>query len=428
MNRELFKFIDACPTPFHSAEYVGGLLRDAGFTELRENEEWKLTDGCGYYTVRGGSSLIAFRMPKGKYTGFMISASHSDSPCIKIKENAEIPDGFTVRLSCETYGGMLCASWLDRPLSIAGRIMLKEGNQVSPRTVRLPGIQAIIPNVAIHMNRSANEGTKYNAAVDMRPLYRCDNGKENLLSAVANAAGTDKADILSSELVLFNPEPGAEWNGFISAPRLDDLQCVYASLSAFLCSGESGSIPVFCMFDSEEIGSQTMQGAGATFMYDVLRRIVNSSGGDFTEYCRIIAGSFLVSCDNAHAVHPNHTEYRDPNHCVYMNGGVVIKCNANKRYTTDSLSEAVVRLICEEAGVPVQLYANRADMAGGSTLGCISNTQVSVNTADIGLAQLAMHSALETAGAKDTEYLNRALKVFYEKTICSEMDGAYRLI
>lgn len=335
-----------------------------------------------------------------------------------------LPLGFLA----ETYGGMLCASWLDRPLSIAGRIMLKEGNQVSPRTVRLPGIQAIIPNVAIHMNRSANEGTKYNAAVDMLPLYRCDNGKENLLSAVANAAGTDKADILSSELVLFNPEPGAEWNGFISAPRLDDLQCVYASLSAFLCSGESGSIPVFCMFDSEEIGSQTMQGAGATFMYDVLRRIVNSSGGDFTEYCRIIAGSFLVSCDNAHAVHPNHTEYRDPNHCVYMNGGVVIKCNANKRYTTDSLSEAVVRLICEEAGVPVQLYANRADMAGGSTLGCISNTQVSVNTADIGLAQLAMHSALETAGAKDTEYLNRALKVFYEKTICSEMDGAYRLI
>ena len=414
-NRKLFKFIDACPTPFHSAEYIGGLLRNAGFTELRENEEWKLVGGCGYYTVRGGSSLTAFRMPEREYTGFMITASHCDSPCIKIKENAEIPDGFTVRLSSEVYGGMLCSSWLDRPLSVAGRIIVKTGNRLSPRTVRLPGVQAIIPNVAIHMNRNANDGTKYSASVDMIPLYRCDDGKKDLLSAVASAAGTEKDDILSSELMLFNPESGVEWNGFISAPRLDDLQCVYASLSAFLRAGESGSIPVFAVFDNEEIGSQTMQGAGSTFLYDVLGRIVNSSGGDHAAYCRLLAGSCIVSCDNAHAVHPNHTEYRDPNHCVYMNGGVVIKYNSNKRYTTDSLSEAFFRLICGEAGVPVQLYANRSDMVGGSTLGCIANTKVSVNTVDVGLAQLAMHSAMETAGADDTEYLERALKVFLKR-------------
>ncbi len=428
MNRELFKFIDACPTPFHSAEYIGGLLHDSGFTELRESEDWRLERGRGYYTVRGGSSLIAFRMPEREYSGFMITASHCDSPCIKIKENAEIPDGFTVRLSSEIYGGMLCSSWLDRPLSAAGRIIVKTGNRLSPRTVRLSGVQAIIPNVAIHMKRNANESTNYNASVDMLPLYRCDDGKENLLSSAAAAAGVGREDIISSELVLFNPEHGVEWNGFISAPRLDDLQCVYASLSAFLRAGESGSIPVLSVFDGEEIGSQTMQGAGATFLYDVLRRIVNSSGGDHAAYCRLLAGSFIVSCDNAHAVHPNHTEYKDPNHCVYMNGGVVIKYNSNKRYTTDSVSEAFFRLICGEAGVPVQLYANRADMAGGSTLGCIANTQVSVNTVDIGLAQLAMHSALETAGAKDTEYLERALKVFYEKTVCSDGDGSYILI
>lgn len=424
MNRALIEYIAASPTAFHAVARTAKQLDEAGYTSLSEGTSWVLEPGKGYYVTRNGSSLIAFRIPNGDFSGFMMTASHCDSPCFKIKENAELADEHYVRLSTEKYGGMLCASWMDRPLSVAGRVTVRTEQGIEVRLVNLEDTTVMIPNVAIHMNRQANDGMKYNPAVDMLPLYGTKSDKGTLRARVATCAGVEEKDVLTTDLFVYNPEQGKEWSGYVSAPRLDDLQCAFSALTAFLQAGESSSIPVYCLFDNEEVGSTTKQGAASTFLADVLGRIAGSADA---LRCHV-ANSFLVSCDNAHAVHPNHPEYMDKNHAVYMNGGVVIKYNANQKYTSDAVSAAIFRLVCESADVPIQMYANRADMMGGSTLGNIANTQVSLNTVDIGLPQLAMHSAYETAGAADTEYMVRALTAFYGKSLHMERDGSYNLL
>ena len=432
MNQALFNYIAASPTAYAAVAHTASLLEAEGYTRLGEGDRWELTAGQGYYVTRNASSLIAFRVPAGDFSGFMMTAAHGDSPCFKIKENAELSDGRHIRLSVERYGGMLCATWMDRPLAVAGRVILRTAEGIRSVNVDLKDTTAVIPSVAIHMNRNANEGASYNAAVDMLPLYgeAADGGL--LRRRVAAAAGVSEEEILTTDLFLYNPAEGVEWSGYISAPRLDDLQCAFASLTAFIASGKQAfrpaTLPVFCLFDNEEVGSQTKQGAASTFLYDVLSRASSALGLDAADMARKLAGSFLVSCDNAHAVHPNHPEYQDKNHAVYMNGGVVIKYNANQRYTTDAVSAAVFGLICERAGVPVQRYANRADMAGGSTLGNIANTQVSLNTVDIGLPQLAMHSAFETAGARDTAAMVDALTAFFATELRAGIDGAYTIV
>lgn len=419
MNKELFGFIKSSPTAFHATASAKKMLLDAGAAELLENQTWEIENGKIYFVTRNMSSLIAFRVPENHEGGFMITASHSDSPCFRIKENAEMADDKYIRLSTEKYGGMLCSSWLDRPLSVAGRIVLKTTDGIETKLVDFCEPCAVIPNVAIHMNRNANDGMTYNAAVDMLPLY----SGENIRKKAASLNGANEDDVLSTELYVYNPQEPVGWGKYISSPRLDDLQCAFGSLYAFCQARLSKSVQVFCMFDNEEVGSGTKQGAASTFLEDVLRRIA----GDDRKYMKMLSDSFLVSCDNAHAVHPNHPEYKDTNHSVYMNGGVVIKYNANQKYTSDAVSSALFKLICSECDVPFQLYANRADMAGGSTLGNIANTHVSVNSVDIGLAQLAMHSAYETAGADDTEYLVRVLTAFYEKSLKMHANGKYTL-
>ena len=421
MNQALFSYIAACPTAFQAAAHTAALLEAEGYRPLRETEEWMLEPGGRYYVTRNGSSLIAFRLPKGRPVGFMMTAAHGDSPTFKIKENAELTGENETRLSVEGYGGMLCASWMDRPLSVAGRAMVRTENGVAMRLIDLHDDLALIPNVAIHMNRDANNGAKYNFAVDMQPLY---GEKGGFHRRIAEAAGVAEEDLLTHDLFLYNPQPGVEWGGYISAPRLDDLQCAFAALQGFLTAGESQSAAVYCLFDNEEVGSQTKQGAASTFLRETLERICDALGLTLRT---MAAGSFLLSCDNAHAVHPNHPEYADKNHAVRMNGGVVIKYNASQRYTTDAVSAALFQTVCEAAGVPFQRYANRPDMAGGSTLGSIANTQVSLNMADIGLAQLAMHSAFETAGAEDTAHMVQALKTFFGMTLRSGGDGTYQL-
>ena len=432
MNQALFDYIAASPTAYHAVSHTADILKTAGYTELHEHQEWQLKAGKGYFVTRGGSSIIAFRAPMGKdFSGFMMTAAHGDSPCFKVKENAEMSDGHHLRLSVEKYGGMLCSSWTDRPLSVAGRVLIRSDKGIGSRLVDLGKPCAVIPNVAIHMNRSANDGMSYNPAVDMIPLCGEASDAGMLKKRVAEVIGVSEEDILTTDLFLYNPQAGVEWSGYISAPRLDDLQCAFSSLTAFLEAGsreaQPDTVPVFCLFDNEEVGSQTKQGAASTFLYDTLSRVMDSCGFTRDELSRKLASSFLVSCDNAHGVHPNHPEYQDKNHAVYMNGGVVVKYNANQRYTTDGVSAALFGLICEGAGVPVQRYANRADMPGGSTLGNIANTQVSLNTVDIGLAQLAMHSAFETAGARDTELMVKALTAFFLSRIAAEGDGAYTL-
>ena len=421
MNQALFSYIAACPTAFQAAAHTAALLEAEGYRLLRETEEWTLEPGGRYYVMRNGSSLIAFRLPKGRPVGFMMTAAHGDSPTFKIKENAELTGENETRLSVEGYGGMLCASWMDRPLSVAGRAMVRTEDGVAMRLIDLHDDLALIPNVAIHMNRDANNGAKYNFAVDMQPLY---GEKGGFRRRIAEAAGVAEEDLLTHDLFLYNPQPGVEWGGYISAPRLDDLQCAFAALQGFLTAGESQSAAVYCLFDNEEVGSQTKQGAASTFLRETLERICDALGLTLRT---MAAGSFLLSCDNAHAVHPNHPEYADKNHAVRMNGGVVIKYNASQRYTTDAVSAALFQTVCEAAGVPFQRYANRPDMAGGSTLGSIANTQVSLNMADIGLAQLAMHSAFETAGAEDTAHMVQALKTFFGMTLRSGGNGTYQL-
>lgn len=422
MNKKLFDYIASSPTAYHAAAHTAGMLKNAGYKELFEGEEWKIKSGRGYFVRRNGSSLIAFRVPSAEASGFMITASHSDSPCFKIKENPEIADKYYVKLSTEGYGGMIYSSWIDRPLAVAGRVTVKTEKGIEIRLVDTKEPVALIPNVAIHMNRQVNSGMSYNAAVDLAPLYGGE--KDSFKGYIASLAGVGEGDLVTTDLFLYNPQTGYEWGSYVSAPRLDDLQCAFASLTAFIESADaltvSSAVPVYALFDNEEVGSQTKQGAASTFLFDVLSRAAAALGKD---YSRLVANSFMVSCDNAHANHPNHPEYSDKNHTVYMNNGIVIKYNANQKYTSDAVSVALFKLICDEAKAPVQYYANRADMAGGSTLGNIANTQVSLNTVDIGLPQLAMHSSFETAGKKDTKYLVRALSKFYSKALRATESG-----
>ncbi|MBO5111392.1 MAG: M18 family aminopeptidase [Clostridia bacterium] len=427
MNQKLFDYIKASPTAYHAVAHTAEVLAENGYTHLCESDPWTLEAGRGYYVTRNGSSLIAFRVPTANFRGFMIAASHSDSPAFKIKENAELKDKNYVRLSVEKYGGMLCSTWLDRPLSIAGRVLIRTEEGVRALLCDLREPCALIPNVAIHMNRNANDGASFNAAVDMLPLYATGNEETTLRTRIAASLGVAEADILTTDLFLYNPQSGIEWNGLISSPRLDDLQCAFCSLTGFLAAAPSSSAPVYALFDNEEVGSGTKQGAASTLLSDVLSRISEAFATSSEAYPRRVANSFMLSCDNAHGIHPNHPEHADRNHTSTLGGGVVIKYNANQRYTSDGVSAAIFRLMCEEAGVPVQMYANRADMPGGSTLGNIAQTQVSLNTVDIGLAQLAMHSSYETASAADTESMVKALTAFYGKSLKMEADGLYRL-
>ena len=375
------------------------------------------------------SSVIAFKIPQNDFKSFNIVASHSDSPTFKIKANAEIEvKNKYVKLNTEKYGGMICSTWFDRPLSIAGRILVKENNAVKTHLVNIDKDLVIIPNLAIHMNREVNDGYKYNAQIDMLPLYGDNSSKGSLMKTIAKEAEVEEESILGTDLFLYNRMNGTKIGAneeYISSPRLDDLECAFTSLSAFLSENTSNSASVYCVFDNEEVGSGTKQGADSTFLYDVLRRINISLGKTEEDYYRLISSSFMVSADNAHALHPNYTDKSDLTNKVYMNDGIVIKYNANQKYTTDAVSASIFKTICDSVDVPYQTFTNRSDILGGSTLGNISNAHVSLNTIDIGLAQLAMHSTYETAGAKDVTYMIDAIKAFYNTSIEQVEDGQY---
>lgn len=433
VNKELFSFLDQSPNAFFAVKNMCDILEQAGMVRLYEGEPWDLEAGKGYYVTRNDSALIAFRIPKADYTGFQIMASHCDSPVFKIKTNTEITvDRQYVKLNVEKYGGMLCSPWLDRPLSVAGRVVLRTEEGIETRLVNIDRDLLIIPNLAIHMNRQVNDGYKFNAQVDMLPLF-CEKGEESdaFLKLIASEAGVSAADILDTDLFLYNRMPAVSLglnNEFISSGRLDDLQCAFASLKGFVEASPKNSAAVHCVFDNEEVGSGTKQGAASTFLKDTLRRINSAMGRTEEEYLMSIASSFLVSADNAHAVHPNHTDKADPTNRPYLNKGIVIKYSANQKYTTDAVSGAIMRAICRQADVPCQTFANRSDLPGGSTLGNISQSQVALNTVDIGLPQLAMHSPYETAGAKDTAYLIEAAKVLFSSSVEGRGNGNYRLV
>lgn len=427
--KQLFKFIENSPSCFHAIKTITEELKNEGFVEIKEKDTWQIEKGKKYYVTRNLSSVIAFKIPQNDFKSFHIVASHSDSPTFKIKENAEIEvNNKYVKLNTEKYGGMICSTWFDRPLSIAGRILVKENNAVKTHLVNIDKDLVIIPNLAIHMNREVNDGYKYNAQIDMLPLYGDNSSKGSLMKTIAKEAEVEEESILGTDLFLYNRMNGTKIGSneeYISSPRLDDLECAFTSLSAFLSENTSNSASVYCVFDNEEVGSGTKQGADSTFLYDVLRRINISLGKTEEDYYRLISSSFMVSADNAHALHPNYTDKSDLTNKVYMNDGIVIKYNANQKYTTDAVSASIFKTICDSVDVPYQTFTNRSDILGGSTLGNISNAHVSLNTIDIGLAQLAMHSTYETAGAKDVTYMIDAIKAFYNTSIEQVEDGQY---
>ncbi|MDE7312231.1 MAG: M18 family aminopeptidase [Eubacterium sp.] len=428
ISQEMTEFLKECPTAFHAVAKIGRELEGNGFERLRETGEWNIKPGGKYYVTRNDSSVIAFCIGTelSDYS-FHIAASHSDFPTFKVKEHAELEGKKKyMQLNTEGYGGMLCATWFDRPLSVAGRVVVKEQDHFITKLVNIDRGLVMIPSVAIHMNRAVNDGYAYNKQVDMLPLFGGEGSKKgDFMKLIAQAAGVSAEAVYGSDLYLYNRQEPSVWGAqeeFISAQHLDDMQCAYASLKGFLEGKQAKNVNVYACFDNEEVGSGTKQGAGSTFLYDVLRRIHMGLGKPEKDYYRAVAGSFMLSADNAHAVHPNHPEKTDVENCVYMNEGIVVKSHAGQKYTSDAVSIALFREICEKAKVPVQFFANRSDEAGGSTLGNISAGKVSVNAVDIGLPQLAMHSAYETAGIKDTCYMIKAMKQFFSVHF-SDRDG-----
>lgn len=422
ITKDMLKFIDASPTCYHVIRNMEERLDGEGYIRLRESENWKLKAGSKYYVTRNGSSIISFQIPKKTFKGFLMTASHSDSPSFKIKANPEMEEGkMYVKLGVEGYGGMLDGPWFDRPLSIAGRVFVKDNdNSISMKLVNIDRDLVMMPSLAIHMNREANSGYKFNAQKDMQPLYGDISSKGSFNKTLAKAAGVKENEIIGSDLFLYNRVKPTVWGAgkeYISSSRLDDQECVYTTFEAFLNSTSTSHALVHCVFDNEEVGSGTKQGAASTFLKDTLERINEGCGRSREQYHTALAQSFMLSADNAHAMHPNHSDKADPVNRPAMNKGIVIKFNANQKYTTDGASEAMFRMVLDRVKVPYQMFTNRSDMPGGSTLGNISNTQVALNTVDIGLAQLAMHSPYETAGAKDPKYMADGVKAFYESDI-----------
>lgn len=416
-TEKLLDFIEKSPTAFQAVDEMQKRLTENGFEVLSEKEYWKLVPGGKYLVTRNNSALIAFCIPEKESRVFHIMASHSDSPSFKIKENPEIKvDNSYVKLNVEKYGGMLMAPWFDRPLSVAGRVIIRRNDGLEEKLVDIKRDLVMIPNLAIHMNREANNGVAYNPQKDLQPLFAAGNTDRTLLEIIAEQTGVKKEDIISHDLFLYNRMLGTIWGAdkeFVSSARLDDLQCAFASMEGLLRAQNHESIAVHCVMDNEEVGSGTKQGAASTFLKDTLLRINMGLGRTYEEYLMTLAGSFMVSADNAHALHPNYTDKTDPTNHPVLNKGIVIKFNANQKYCTDAVSAAIFKELCTKAGVPYQTFINRSDIAGGSTLGNISNTQVPMNTVDIGLPQLAMHSPYETAGVKDTEYLVRAAEELF---------------
>ncbi len=417
--QEFIDFLNHSPSCYHATANLVEMLEKEGYVRLHEHEDWFFAPGGRYFMVRGGTTLIAFRIPHLNPTGFMMSAAHVDRPTFKLKRSSELRGQYT-RIGTERYGGMIMSTWMDRPLSVAGRVMVETGNGVEGKLINIDRDLMLMPNVAIHMNRQVNEGYSWNPAVDTIPLIGSKDAVGKFEDLLEKEAG---GKILGRDLYLYVRQKASIWgmeNEFISSAALDDLECAWGCTRGFLAAKDTDAIPVLCAFDDEEVGSNSPQGAASTILSDTLNRICNALS--LNPY-RMLAQSFMVSADNAHAIHPNHPEFADPNNAPVLGSGVVLKFNANQRYTTDGVSAAVFRKICMGAGVPVQEYSNRPDIPGGSTLGHISLTHVSVPTADVGLPQLAMHSCYETAAVKDIEYLEKAMTAYYSSVLVVRNDG-----
>lgn len=431
MIDDIFEFLQEGVTPYHAAATAAAWLDAAGFTRLEEADYWNLEPSKGYYLVRGGSAVVAWRIPDHAIGGWRITASHSDAPGWKIKSDAVTNDGCR-RLSVEGYGGMNMATWLDRPLTVAGRVLLRTEDGVETRLVHLDRDLLVIPSLAIHMQRQVNKGHEYNPQIDMQPLWGPEAGR-TLTDLVCEELGVRPEEILDQDLQLVTRQaptvigPDGE---YFMAPRIDDLECAATTLLGFIDAAadtDSACAPVWAMLDNEEVGSSSRQGAESSFLRDVLDRILEAIPHSAQMEHRALANSFMLSADNGHATHPNFAAKSDPAAPVRLGGGVVLKYNASQKYTTNALSGGIFRAICEKAGVKVQVFTNRADEPGGSTLGNLQSHTLPIPMADIGLAQLAMHSAVETAAVSDANAMVQAVAAFYRVHLRALGDGVYTL-
>ncbi|SFM11474.1 M18 family aminopeptidase [Pelosinus propionicus] len=424
--QELIEFIYESPTAFHAVETVKKRLLQCGFIEIQEEETWNLKKGGKYFVTKNDSAIAAFVLGMGnpEEWGFKIIGAHTDSPTFRIKPAPEmISEGNYVRLNTEVYGGPILSTWLDRPLSAAGRITVRSENILYPETkfVNIKRPILIIPNLAIHMNREVNKGIELNPQKDTLPLLSHINESleagNYLLNEIAKELEVDLSSIIDFDLYLYEYEKGSIIglaSEFISSGRLDDLAMVHAGMEALLRVDAVQATNILIAFDNEEIGSRTKQGGDSPFLASVLERILISQEKGREEFFRSLAKSFMISADLAHAVHPNIGEKHDPVNRPILNKGPVIKISAKQSYTTDSNSDAVYEEICKQAGVPVQKFVNRSDLAGGSTIGPISSSHLAIRSVDMGTPILAMHSIRELGGVLDHTYVTASFEEFYK--------------
>ena len=419
--KKFLDFVKDTPTAFHAAKKFKEILKENGFKELLECESWILEAGGKYFVGRNMSSVLAFVMPENGAHSFNITAAHLDSPTFKLKPNFEITRGRYQRLNTEVYGGPIFNTWMDRPLGLAGRVIVETKNGVEAKLVNITEPILMIPNLPIHYNRNVNKGVELNPQIDMLPIFAdklC--GDVSLKTIIAKYANVDENSILSSDLYLSLLDRGClvgPNQEFVMAPQIDNLECSFGCMEALLNSTNSTAVNVCVLFDNEEIGSGTMQGAAGTMLSDILERISLALGRSKESHLQMLASSFIVSADNAQGFHPNYPGRYDETNPCYLNEGIVIKNAARGSYSTDAMSSAYFQKICKKANAKFQLNTNRSDIPGGSTLGVVSIRNVSIPSVDIGLAQLAMHSAYETAGSKDLDYLIKALVEFYSNSL-----------
>ena len=422
-NQQLCAFLDASPTPFHAVSSMVALLSDAGFSELSDDQSWSLKNGGKYYVLRNGSSIVAFVNGSEAVSkaGVRIVGAHTDSPCPMLKPQPEMEKGGFSQLGVEIYGGALLTPWFDRDLSIAGRVVYKDANQELKQTlVNFKEPVATIPSLAIHLDRNANKDRTINPQTDIPPILNLNLGNhisQSFRDLLQKQFLTAKDQVLDFELCLYDTQPAAMIGlnkEFLASGRLDNLLSCFVATKALINANGTQTCILACN-DHEEVGSVSAVGADGPFLESVIERIAAYESSEL-DISAVMDKSLLISCDNAHAVHPNYLDKHDAGHLPSINGGPVIKTNVKQRYATNSVTSSRFKQLCEQANVPVQQFVSRADMGCGSTIGPISSSRLGVATIDVGIPQLAMHSCRELTGSKDSLRLAMVLGAFFDST------------
>lgn len=415
-SKDLIKFIDASPLNYFAVANTKDILKSNAFIELKENERWEIERNSKYFVSRNDTALIAFTLGDDLIKGFDIIGSHTDSPTFKVKSNAEINDSGYLKINIEPYGGMIYSTWTDRTLSLAGKFSYKEDGQIKSKLVNINRDLLTIPNPAIHMNRNANKGFELNPQDHLYPIIETieENFENGYLEKIlANEFGINAYKILDFDLGLYDRQKGAIINNMYQIGRIDNLGSVHASLKAFI-DAKSKKNNVLVLNDNEEIGSRTLTGAFSPFLRDTLKRLCDNCGLDDEDFYIALANTYLISADQAHAVHPNFKDYHDPTNPIMMNGGLVIKTAANGAYSSNIASNSRLIDLANNIGCNIQKFHNRNDKAGGSTIGPIASTGLGINSIDVGEPILAMHSIRELGGIEDHFDAYKIYKAFYQ--------------